>query len=183
LRVLSTESSPVTLLAIPLADTGPARWLHLVIVCALLVQCAMLLSVAPFAAAATVTASLLALWSFRQTSLATGLLTLSEEGWCLIDDAGLCWRAPLYAISMVSFACAIPLRRGCRCRWVLVTRGVCGTGPWRSLRRAVTLYARPIRLKDRIRSRRQGVRVVQREVQPATLSTRQRTANHQFGHH
>lgn len=180
---LSTESSPVTLLAITLADTSPARWLHLAIVCALLVQCALLLSAAPLAAAATFSACLLALWSLRQTSLATGLLTLTEEGWCLVDDKGRCWRAPLHAISMMPFACAIPLRRGYRCRWVLVTRGVCSTGPWRALRRAVTLYARPIRFKDRIRARLQGVRVVQREVQPAALSTLQRTADHQLGHH
>lgn len=150
---------------------------------ALVVQCALLLSVAPLAAAATCGASVLALWSLRQASLATGLLTLTEEGWCLVDDAGMRWRAPLPAISMVSFACAIPLRRGYRCRWVLVTRGVCGTGPWRALRRAVTLYARPIRFKDRVRSRLKGVRVIQREVQPAALPTFQRTANHQLGHH
>ena len=181
--VSSTESSPATLLAIPLADTSLAQWLHKAIVCALILQGVLLSLAAPLAASASFAACVLAVWSLRQTSLATGQLTLTNEGWCLVDNAGVCWRAPVHAVSMVFCACSIPLRRGYRCRWVLVTRGVCGTGPWRSLRRAVTLYARPVRFKDRIRARLQGVRVVQGEVQPTALSTFQRAANHQLRHH
>lgn len=181
--VSSTESSPATLLVIRLVDTSPARWLHVVIACPLLLQGVLLLPAAPLAAAVSFVACALVLWSLRQTSMATGELSLTGEGWCLVDDAGVHWRAPVHAVSMVSFACSIKLRRGHRCRWVFVTRSICGTGPWRALRRAVTLYARPTRFKDRIRARLEGIRVVQREVQPAALSALQRTANHQLGHH
>lgn len=178
-----TESLPVTRLAIPLTDTPMVRWLHLTVVFALLIQALVLLSFAPLASGVTLGLAALTLSSLRQAGQARGVLYLTEEGWCLVDGAGLCWRAQTQAVSMVSFACAVHLRRGWNSRWVVVTRSALGTGPWRGLRRAVTLYARPARLKDRVRARLQGRRVVQGEVQPPTLLSLQRAANHQLRDH
>lgn len=138
----STESSPATLLAIPLTDAPAVRWLHVVIVLALSIQVLVLLPHAPLLAAGSLAMVALTLGSLRRSGQATGVLYLTTEGWCLVDKTGQCWRAPSHAASLVSFACAMRLRRGFRCRWVVVTPGVCGTGPWRALRRAVTLYAR-----------------------------------------
>lgn len=179
----STESLPATLLVIPLADTSPARWLHFLIVFSLILQTVLLLPAEPLAATVTFAASALVLWSLWQTSQAVGKLYLTDDGWCLVDGAGMRWRAPLHAVSMVSFACSISVRNGTCCRWLFVTRGVCGTVQWRALRLAVTLYARPARLKDRVLSCLESFREVQREVQPAALPPLKRTANHQLGHH
>ncbi len=180
---LSTGSLPVTRLAIPLTDTPLVRWLHLTVILALLIQALVLLSFAPLASGACLCLIAFALSSLRQAEHTRGVLYLTEEGWCLVDGAGRYWRAQTQAVSMVSYACALHLRRGWSCRWVVVTRSACGTGPWRDLRRAVTLYARPARLKDRVRARLQGRRVVQGEMQPPALPSLQRAANHQLRDH
>ena len=181
--VSSTESSPARLLVIPLTDAPATRWLHIVIALALFVQVPVLLVSAPRAAAVTLVMAALTLWSLRRTRLATGKLYLTQGGWCLVDDAGACWRAPLHAVSMLPFACAMHLRRGFRRRWVVVTRADVGTGAWRALRRAINLYALRPGFQDRVRRRLQGVGEIQREEQPAALTPLQRTANHQLGHH
>ena len=159
----STISSPATLLVIPLTDARVARWVHGVIAVMLFVQALMMKSAAP-AACISLLLALLACWSARRAQRATGQLYFTQAGWCLVDEQGVCWRAPAHAAAMPAFAFALHLRRGFRARWVVLTRADCGTGPWRALRRAVTLYGRRPGLKDRVLGRRQCLRKVPGEV-------------------
>ena len=183
MSVSSDKYSQATPLAIPLTDTSVARGLQIAVILALLIQCVVLLPAAPLAAAVSGFMLLITLGSLRRTEQATGVLYLSEEGWCLVDTKGISWFAQTQAVSMVTFACVVLLRRGYRSRWVVLTRGSCGTGPWRALRRAVTLYARPTGIKDRIRARLPRLGVVQREVKSPALAALQRAENHQFRNH
>lgn len=183
MSVSSDTYSPATRLAIPLTDTSVARRLQIAIVLALLIQIVVLLPAAPLAAAVSGLMLLITLGSLQRTEQATGVLYLTEEGWCLVDTQGISWHAQTQAISMVTVACVVLLHRGCRTRWVVLTRGSCGTGPWRALRRAVTLHAGSTGVKDRIRARLPGFGVVQREVKSPTLPALQRAENHQFRDH
>ena len=183
MSVSSDTYSPVTRLAMPLTDTSVARRLQIAVTLALLVQVVVLLQAAPLAAAVSGLMLCITLGSLRLTEAATGILYLTDEGWCLVDTRGRSWRAQTQAISMLTVACVIILRRGYRSRWVVMTRASCGTGPWRTLRRAVTLYARPTGVKDRIRARLPGLGVVQRKVKSPALPAFQRAANHQLRDH
>ncbi len=158
-----TISAPATLLAIPLTDARVARRLHGVIAVMLFVQALMMKS-APPAACISLLLALLACCAARRAQRATGQLYFTQAGWCLVDKQGVCWRAPAHAAAMPAFAFALHLRRGLRTRWVVLTRADCGTGPWRALRRTVTLYGRRPGLKDRVLGRRQCLREVPGEV-------------------
>lgn len=154
------------------------RWLHRVIASALFIQAVLLGNAAPIAAGTSFVLAVTAFAGSRGANHVPGNLYLTANAWCLVDPAGRHWRAPVHAAALSPFAFSLHLRSGLRSRWVLVTQRDCGTGPWRALRRAVTLYARPVGFKDRVRARLQCLGIIQREVQSPTLPARQRTANH-----